>query len=278
MPSICVALAAVTIVWFGSLSTAHGQVCPVDCSGDGEVAVNDLLTCVNIVLGDQLPEVCAHCDTNGDRRVDVSDLIAAARGLVGGSCVCPTSTEELHCPPFSGDACEAAKLFGVWRITTTTEAGEIVDEFSLGTLSLFRAGGPRCTIGGDCTPIRFLAPSATFDRVSGIRLHDGDPGVVPLTIAGTGEFSGFSPDPFEFYLIELTSKKPPGESCRVFLFDLIAPNRIVGEVISGGLTAGGSPYDCLLFVQEQERHPVAGERLDVPLVCCGLGRDCPGYR
>lgn len=58
--------------------------CAGDCNGDGIVAVNELVTGVNIALGTGAMNSCRSLDTNGDGMVSVNELIAAvARALNG---------------------------------------------------------------------------------------------------------------------------------------------------------------------------------------------------
>ena len=47
--------------------------CPGDCSGDGVVTINDLITGVNIALGLEPISDCEAFDVNGDGEVTVDD-------------------------------------------------------------------------------------------------------------------------------------------------------------------------------------------------------------
>ena len=62
--------------------------CPGDCSGDGMVTVDELVTCVNIALGSAAVDRCPPCDANGDGSVAVDDIIAAVNAALTG---CPTT-------------------------------------------------------------------------------------------------------------------------------------------------------------------------------------------
>ena len=64
--------------------TVGGQVCTADCSGDNVVAVNELVTCVGIVLGNTGPDACPACDGNGDGSVNIADLIGGVGNLLTG--------------------------------------------------------------------------------------------------------------------------------------------------------------------------------------------------
>ncbi|MEO8605609.1 MAG: hypothetical protein ABI629_23775 [bacterium] len=61
-------------------------MCPGDCNGDGAVAVNELVTGVNIALDNAPVAQCAAFDSNADARVAVSELVGAVASLLNG---CP---------------------------------------------------------------------------------------------------------------------------------------------------------------------------------------------
>ncbi len=66
---------AATVLSGGLLGTAHAQ-CVDDCDANGAVAVNELITCVGVGLG-QLPLAqCAACDGDGDGTVAINELVA----------------------------------------------------------------------------------------------------------------------------------------------------------------------------------------------------------
>lgn len=48
--------------------------CGGDCSGDGEVTVNELILGVNIVLGNTALGQCPAFDTGGDGEVTIDEL------------------------------------------------------------------------------------------------------------------------------------------------------------------------------------------------------------
>jgi hypothetical protein len=59
--------------------------CPGDCSGDGTVAINELITGVNIALGSATLDACPPFgDCNGDGSVAINELIAAVNAALGG--------------------------------------------------------------------------------------------------------------------------------------------------------------------------------------------------
>jgi hypothetical protein len=58
--------------------------CAGDCNGDGSVAVNELITGVNIALGNTTVASCPSFDRNGDGSVSINELIAAVNAALAG--------------------------------------------------------------------------------------------------------------------------------------------------------------------------------------------------
>ena len=58
--------------------------CVGDCNGDGVIAVNEVVTGVNIALGSALLSTCAAFDDNGDGMVGINELIASVGGVLNG--------------------------------------------------------------------------------------------------------------------------------------------------------------------------------------------------
>ena len=76
--------------------------CVGDCSGDGEVSVDELVNGVSIALGRTAVTACAAFDTNGDSGLTVDELLqgvnAALSGLAlhpAGACLRPGQTQNL---------------------------------------------------------------------------------------------------------------------------------------------------------------------------------------
>jgi hypothetical protein len=63
---------------------AQALPCVGDCSGDGEVAINEIITCVNIALGSAQLSTCTSCDANGDGEVAINELILAVNSALNG--------------------------------------------------------------------------------------------------------------------------------------------------------------------------------------------------
>jgi hypothetical protein len=58
--------------------------CIGDCNDDGEVAVNEMISGVNIALGNSDVDTCPSFDTNGDDAVTVNELIGGVNALLNG--------------------------------------------------------------------------------------------------------------------------------------------------------------------------------------------------
>jgi YVTN family beta-propeller protein len=63
-----------------------GAACVGDCSGDGQVLVNELITGVNIALGNQPVSTCPAFDADHSGMVEINELIAAVNNALTG---CP---------------------------------------------------------------------------------------------------------------------------------------------------------------------------------------------
>ncbi len=65
------------------------RVCTGDCNNDSSVAINELITGVNIALANQSVEECPQFDANEDGEVAINELIAAVNNALFG-CESPT--------------------------------------------------------------------------------------------------------------------------------------------------------------------------------------------
>ena len=66
------------------LLNAAGNACVGDCDGNGEVAINELITGVNIALGSASLDTCPSFDANGSGEVEINELIAAVNNALNG--------------------------------------------------------------------------------------------------------------------------------------------------------------------------------------------------
>ena len=67
----------------GAPCTSIGPVPFGDCDGDGNVAVNELVTSVNILLGSMPLESCKDADSNGDEEVAINELVVSINAALG---------------------------------------------------------------------------------------------------------------------------------------------------------------------------------------------------
>jgi len=65
------------------------SACVGDCHGDGAVTVDELLTMVNIALGNAATATCPTGDANGDGQITVDEIIAAVNDALNN---CPLAT------------------------------------------------------------------------------------------------------------------------------------------------------------------------------------------
>jgi len=86
-----------------TVAPARGQNCPGDCSGDGQVSIDELVLGVRIALGSSVLADCPSFDSSGDGRVAVSELVAAVAAALG-DCVADTPTPTPTRRPACGDA------------------------------------------------------------------------------------------------------------------------------------------------------------------------------
>jgi len=86
-----------TQVFFGQVNLNFRLVpnCPADCDGDTQVSVAELVTAVNIALGERALSACLPADADFDATVTVSDLVSAVRAALSG---CPTMVQPTPSP------------------------------------------------------------------------------------------------------------------------------------------------------------------------------------
>lgn len=77
-------IALVSLVcWAGEADAFRAIPCAADCDGNGTVAINEMIVCVNIAAGSVDPETCPACDPNDDARVTIDELIVGVSSLLG---------------------------------------------------------------------------------------------------------------------------------------------------------------------------------------------------
>jgi hypothetical protein len=89
---ICVA--ALLLAVLSAPAGARAQLCAGDCNRDGLVSINELITAVNIALGNSPLSGCRVTDLDGNGRLEVNELIAAVNDALAGcpSAATPTPT------------------------------------------------------------------------------------------------------------------------------------------------------------------------------------------
>jgi hypothetical protein len=62
----------------------EGSLCVGDCNVDGTVTINEVLECLNVLLGTLAGGGCAACDANGDGSTSVDELITGVNNALNG--------------------------------------------------------------------------------------------------------------------------------------------------------------------------------------------------
>lgn len=145
-------LGAVSLVVFGGLAMPlqAQPPCAGDCDNLGTVAINELITCVNVSLGNLPLSSCTNCDPDGGGTVAINELIqAVSASLFGCDGTMPTRTPTVG--P-TGAICG----------NNVTEDGEECDDGNN-----FGGDGPTADAPGcaaNCTMERFPFLRGTFDE------------------------------------------------------------------------------------------------------------------
>jgi cysteine-rich repeat protein len=140
------------------------EPCAGDCDGSGSVAINELVRCVSIALGNADVSTCDACDVNGDGEVKVNELVAAVNAALtqcggGGMARCGNGSVETgeECDDgnnFGGDECSAnctdeSGRTGVFdpaqTISSVQSFGLLVGPLHLTGSQVLRVGKPRDT-------------------------------------------------------------------------------------------------------------------------------------
>lgn len=165
MPRIWTTLIATVVLALTAPSARAQDICAGDCDGNHDVAINELITCVNIALGSTPVSMCTACDVDGNGSVEISELIAAVNAALNG---CPTpggarcgdGTKDAaageECDDgnnFGGDGCAANCTTEVSRMTvldpdlskSTVEAVGFQIPVTVTGTQVLTAGRPRDT-------------------------------------------------------------------------------------------------------------------------------------
>lgn len=114
---------------------APAQTCVGDCNGDGMVAINELITGVNIALGATPLEACPSFDVNGDNMVGINELITAVNNALG-TCEEPPAGVERTFEIDPGTSFSDAGSTGTGLFTTGLSGSNAALAFSSGPLTL----------------------------------------------------------------------------------------------------------------------------------------------
>ncbi len=90
------------------------EPCVGDCNGNLEVTVEELVTGVNLALGDELPAPCAAFDRSGDGRVTIDELVEAVANALSDCGTAPPDTatpEPSATPSAAAEATPTPTLF-----------------------------------------------------------------------------------------------------------------------------------------------------------------------
>jgi hypothetical protein len=134
--------------------------CVGDCNGNAEVTVDEILTLVNVVLGNVTVSVCPLGDANGDGQIDISEILQAVNNALHGcgvTLLTPTPTPQCSSVPCGGDC----------AICPPCTPGTICPEAPcpLGVCELNPLNGCQCQPAQPVTPTP--SPVATATLASG---------------------------------------------------------------------------------------------------------------
>jgi len=81
-------MASVLFVTIVAARGSAGAQCVGDCGADGEVAVDELITMVNVALGNEQVGTCTSGDANLDGQITINEILKAVHNALNG---CPAS-------------------------------------------------------------------------------------------------------------------------------------------------------------------------------------------
>lgn len=142
MRTVCASL-----VLLHALAAAGQQTyCPGDCAVDGVVAIDDLLTMINVIHGTRPFADCAAGDGDGDRRVRANDVTRAVHSALDGCSVAAIGQAAFYRAlngvpdgPLAQTA-EEARAYAHLGAAVLEDAGDGWSWFLLGMYHLLRAG------------------------------------------------------------------------------------------------------------------------------------------
>jgi len=84
---------AVMVVQVPAIRAHAVTGCVGDCGGDGEVTVNEILSMVNIALGNAAVTACEAGDANQDGEITINEILAAVNNALNGCVLAATPTQ-----------------------------------------------------------------------------------------------------------------------------------------------------------------------------------------
>lgn len=131
---------------------AEPEPCVGDCNDDGRVAIAELVTCVNILLGNSPIEDCRDCDGDDDGRVEIHELVRSVGIALGvtvvDECTARSCTDSGGAPEV-GLCCRSV---GNFPDTCTVGACSCPPEGSH-EVAVCRCGEGQCFDGSRCVPM-----------------------------------------------------------------------------------------------------------------------------
>jgi hypothetical protein len=160
---------------------ASAQSCAGDCDGDGAVSVNEIITAVNIVLGNTPLDACAAIVPSGSGPPGVSHLIAAVGSAQCQCQACPTP------PPTRTPTATSLPPTATATIAHTPTATPLVSNWVEDT---FKLTGSTCSKQiNDSIRAQGQGQSATYrisERDGMATVEDGAGNVDIATVDGDG--------------------------------------------------------------------------------------------
>jgi hypothetical protein len=160
---LLVALLAVTTL--GSQRTAAQILCAGDCNYDTQVSVDELITLVNIALGNIHIGSCTPGDTNHDGTISISEIITSVNAALGnvvvpleGTCLRPGDTQT----PLR--SCDEGTEVDVYRCLDSTHCSDRVAQTAADQNGAFSFNVAACTGSGTVYVVRAAVADASYGR------------------------------------------------------------------------------------------------------------------
>ena len=149
---------ATTTPTLTATATRTATPCVGTCHGGGAVAINDLLTMVNVALGIAPVSACLAGDTNGDSKITITELLAAVNNALYGCGVTPPTP----LPTFTRTRTATRTPTATATRTPTRTATNSPTATPTRTVTPTRTATPTSTPTGTVTPTPTKTPTATI--------------------------------------------------------------------------------------------------------------------